>query len=163
MKYFVLITALLGVSLTLLSGCKKDDEKVKDCEVVLPTPVAQEMTTLENYLQINHISNAIKSEEGFYYIIEEPGTGDKPQDKCAQVLVNYKGSLINGVVFDQNTNQNFLLSGTIKGWQAGLRLIGEGGKIKLFLPPALGYGVNGSGQIPGNSILIFEVDLIKLF
>ena len=50
----------------------------------------------------------------------------------------------------------------IKGWGEGLTDIKEGGKIRLFIPSDLGYGQRGTGPIPGNSVLIFDVELIKV-
>jgi FKBP-type peptidyl-prolyl cis-trans isomerase FkpA len=46
------------------------------------------------------------------------------------------------------------------GWKLGLPLIKAGGKIKLYLPPSLGYGNSVSGNIPANSILVFEITLV---
>ena len=50
----------------------------------------------------------------------------------------------------------------IKGWQEGLTLVGEGAKIKLFVPSNLGYGPRGTGNIKPNSALIFEVEVLKV-
>lgn len=161
MKHLAIVTAVLS-SLLVFTGCKKDEDVKTNCTITLPEPKEQEIKAIENYLQVNNISNAIKSESGFYYIIEEPGTGAKPQDGCTTVLVNYKGALVNGAVFEESTNQTFELGSVIKGWQAGLLLIAGGGKIKLFIPPSLAYGVNGTSSIPGNAMLIFDIDLVKV-
>ncbi|HAD33478.1 MAG TPA: FKBP-type peptidylprolyl isomerase, partial [Chitinophagaceae bacterium] len=55
---------------------------------------------------------------------------------------------------------SFGLDGLIVGWQEGIPLIGAGGKIKLYLPPSLAYGSNANGNIPANSSLIFDIDLL---
>ena len=55
-----------------------------------------------------------------------------------------------------------LLNRVIKGWTEGLQLIGEGGKIRLFVPSELGYGENGNRGIEPNSTLIFDVELVKV-
>ena len=55
-----------------------------------------------------------------------------------------------------------LLNRVIAGWTEGLQLIGEGGKIRLFVPSALGYGENGNRGIEPNSTLIFDVELVKV-
>ncbi len=67
----------------------------------------------------------------------------------------------NGNVFDKSTAPvAYSLLNLITGWKNGLPLIKKGGKIKLYIPPALGYGQNQYQSIPGNSILIFDIDLL---
>lgn len=87
------------------------------------------------------------------------------------VTVKYVGAFTNGTVFDASANhpetQNgFTLTlgagGVIKGWDEGLVGMKEGGKRKLVIPPALGYGSQDYGPIPGNSTLVFEVELVKV-
>ena len=50
----------------------------------------------------------------------------------------------------------------IKGWTEGLQYIGEGGRIKLYIPAELGYGSRGTGLIKPNSTLVFDVELAKV-
>ena len=78
------------------------------------------------------------------------------------VWVNYKGTLLDGTVFDQNDDINFTLGRVIKGWSEGMKLVGEGGKIKLVIPGNLAYGEYGTRGIEPNSTLIFDVDLNKV-
>jgi FKBP-type peptidyl-prolyl cis-trans isomerase len=77
--------------------------------------------------------------------------------------VHYLGTLINGKKFDSSYDRGeaseFPLSDVIKGWQIGIPLFGRGGKGKLIVPPFLGYGSRAVGNIPANSILIFDIDL----
>ena len=98
---------------------------------------------------------------GLQYTIIAEGAAEKigPQDT---VWVNYKGTLLDGTVFDQNDSTEFELNYVIRGWQEGLQLVGEGGKIKLFVPAELGYGSRGQGQIKPNSALVFEVEVLKV-
>jgi len=72
--------------------------------------------------------------------------------------------LIDGTTFDQTGSSavTFQLGQLISGWQLGLPLIKPGGKIKLYLPPTLGYGSRTVGSIPANSILIFEISLVAI-
>ena len=87
-----------------------------------------------------------------------------PQDT---VLVRYKGTLIDGTVFDEVDAESepirLTLDRVISGWTEGLQLIGEGGKAQLYIPSELGYGANGSGSIEPNSTLIFDVELVQVF
>lgn len=103
---------------------------------------------------------------GLQYRIVKQGTGKSPKE-ADTVTVNYKGTLINGEEFDSSYSRNepitFALNKVIKGWTEGLQYIKEGGKIILYIPPELGYGQRGAGQkILPNSVLIFEVELIKV-
>lgn len=109
------------------------------------------------YLADNDLT-ATKTESGLYYIISIAGGAEKPASD-AEINVSYVGKLINGTIFDQSTNFTGDLDSMIAGWEEGIPLIGEGGKIKLLIPSALGYGSNSAGKIPANSVLIFDVTL----
>jgi FKBP-type peptidyl-prolyl cis-trans isomerase len=76
------------------------------------------------------------------------------------VATVYTGKLLNNTQFDASANPvSFLLNGVIKGWQIAIPLIRKGGRIKMVIPSSLAYGCNGSGSIPPNSPLYFEVTL----
>ena len=104
---------------------------------------------------------------GLQYEVIRQGTGPKP-DASDSVEVNYAGTLINGNEFDNSYKRGqsitFLLSGVIKGWTEALQLMPEGSKYKLYIPHQLAYGTNdvGNGSIPGGSVLIFEVELLRV-
>ena len=97
-----------------------------------------------------------------YEIIDEGDMSVKATDSADEVLVNYKGTLKDGTVFDQNDSLKFALNRVIKGWTEGMKLVGKGGEIILWVPSDLGYGERGSGQIPANSALKFEVTLLDV-
>lgn len=119
------------------------------------------------FLEGNKSKEGVKvTPSGLQYKIINPGSAKKP-GPTDEVTVHYKGTLINGTVFDSSYDRGqpatFPLNGVIPGWTEGLQLIGEGGKAMLFIPYNLGYGENGMGSvIPPNSTLIFEVELIKI-
>lgn len=107
-----------------------------------------------------------QTESGLQYIIIEPGNDVKPA-LVDTVWVKYKGTLIDGTVFDEVAEDqeavSFPLNQVIPGWGEGMGLIGEGGKIKLFVPSELAYGEMGAqGAIGPNSAIIFEVTLEKV-
>ncbi|MBO7644296.1 MAG: FKBP-type peptidyl-prolyl cis-trans isomerase, partial [Bacteroidales bacterium] len=58
--------------------------------------------------------------------------------------------------------ERFTLNAVVKGWTEGLQLVGEGGKIQLYVPAELAYGEQGRPGIDPNSVLIFDVDLLKV-
>lgn len=87
------------------------------------------------------------------------GTGDKPGAEDF-VLVNYKGMLKDGTVFDQADQTPLYLPQMIPGFAQGIIQMQVGGKYRLTIPSELGYGATASGPIPANSDLIFEVEVL---
>ena len=128
------------------------------------------MLKVEAYLDSNHI-HAQKHSSGFYYIIHSQGTGAFVTNLCSIVTVTYKGKFTNGITFDSTGTNNvatFQLGEVILGWQKGIPLVNKGASITLYIPPSLGYGPNdlqnnqGHVIIPGNSILIFDIDVLNI-
>ena len=101
-------------------------------------------------------------------IIEDVTVGQGAAAAAGQkVTVHYTGWLTNGTKFDSSKDRNdpfaFPLGGgrVIKGWDEGVQGMKVGGKRKLTIPPALGYGARGAGgAIPPNATLVFEVELL---
>ena len=117
----------------------------------------------EEYIaQFLQEEGAVQTESGLAYKIIEAGSDKKATSDKDTVWVNYKGTLLDGTVFDQNDDINFTLGRVIKGWSEGMKLVGEGGKIKLVIPGNLAYGEYGTRGIEPNSTLIFDVDLNKV-
>ncbi|MCA7000620.1 FKBP-type peptidyl-prolyl cis-trans isomerase [Dickeya solani] len=106
-----------------------------------------------------------KTESGLLYQVEKEGTGSSPKDSDT-VVVNYKGTLVDGSEFDNSYKRgeplSFRLDGVIPGWTEGLKHVKKGGKIKLVIPPTLAYGEAGVPGIPANSTLVFEVELLDI-
>ena len=123
----------------------------------------QDEAIIVKFLADNNI-NAIRHLSGLYYQILEPGSGTVTYSANTQVLAKYTGRLLNGSVFDQTTTQPlaFRLGDVIVGWQVGVPLIKKGGKIRLFIPSAYGYGRDGSGPIPSNAVLDFDIELVDV-
>lgn len=107
----------------------------------------------------------ITTASGLKYTDLVVGTGATPL-KGQTVTVHYTGTLTNGKKFDSSVDRGtpadfkIGVGSVIKGWDEALMTMKVGGKRKLVIPPALGYGPQGTPTIPGNSTLIFEVELL---
>ena len=102
---------------------------------------------------------------GLQYEVLTEGTGKKPK-ATDNVEVHYEGKLTDGTVFDSSVARgqpaSFRLDQVIPGWTEGVQLMKEGGKTRFTIPSNLAYGEMGAGTIPPNSVLIFEVELLKI-
>lgn len=103
---------------------------------------------------------------GLQYKIIKEGEGAQPA-ATDEVTVHYTGKLLDGTVFDSSVNRGepatFPLNRVIPGWTEGVQLMKEGAKYEFMLPSDLAYGPQGiPNAIPPHSILIFEVELIKV-
>ncbi len=110
----------------------------------------------------------IVTASGLKYVDLVQGDGPSPQTGQT-VSVNYVGTLTNGNKFDSSYDHgkpfDFRIGtgSVIKGWDEGVMSMKVGGKRKLTIPPALGYGFHGSPpNIPGNSTLLFEIELLSV-
>lgn len=103
---------------------------------------------------------AAKTASGLGYTMLRPATGATPA-AADFVLVNYIGYLAaTGAVFDQGMQAAFQVNGVIPGFSEGLQTLAKTGIARFCVPAAMGYGAEGSGPIPANSDLVFQVELI---
>jgi peptidylprolyl isomerase len=129
-----------------------------------PEETAKAAKELAEYLANNKIE-AVPTETGLYYVVTEPGNGEKPE-VGKPVTMHYTGKLLNGTVFDSSVERNqpfqFVLGvgQVIPGWDEGVQLMSKGEKGLLYIPYYLAYGERDMGDIPPFSNLIFEVELI---
>jgi FKBP-type peptidyl-prolyl cis-trans isomerase FklB len=119
------------------------------------------------FLDANKLKEGVKvTSSGLQYQVISSGNGKAPT-AADNVTVHYTGKLVDGTVFDSSVERNepatFGCGQVIPGWTEALQLMHEGDKWMLFIPSELGYGERGAGgQIPPYSVLIFEVELIKV-
>jgi FKBP-type peptidyl-prolyl cis-trans isomerases 1 len=98
-----------------------------------------------------------------YKVLAEGDSKNKPSDEDS-VEIYYTGKLIDGKVFDESKAKpiTFPLNGVVPGIKEGLQLIGQGGKITLYIPDNLAYGEYDIPSIPAGSRLVFDVELVKV-
>ncbi len=141
---FLVLTALFA------AGCGNDEDAFCEGRV-----------SIDDYLDANpQEGDIITDDSGLKYIILDPGTPQRPE-LTSFITINYDGRLTNDMEFDSGVGATFILGQLIEGWQIGLRKIGAGGMIRLFIPSELGYGARQSGDICPNSDLIFDVTVIE--
>jgi FKBP-type peptidyl-prolyl cis-trans isomerase len=120
----------------------------------------------KEFLEKNKSAPGVKeTASGLQYIMEKEGTGKSPKLDDT-VKAHYKGTLIDGTVFDSSYDRGqpleLPLKGVIPGWTEALQLMKVGGKAKLFIPPQLAYGNVARPKIPPGSVLIFELELLDI-
>lgn len=127
----------------------------------------ENMKKANEFLADNKTKEGVKvTASGLQYKEITAGTGEKPKS-TDQVKVHYKGTLIDGTVFDSSIDRGepitFPVTGVIPGWVEALQMMNKGSKWMLFIPPNLAYGERSpSPNIPPNSCLIFEVELLDI-
>lgn len=108
----------------------------------------------------------IETASGLQYEVLTQGEGDTHPTATSKVKVHYHGTLIDGSVFDSSVERNspisFGLNQVIPGWTEGVQLMTEGAKYRFYIGPDLGYGDRAAGAIKPGSLLIFEVELLKI-
>ncbi|MDJ1472473.1 FKBP-type peptidyl-prolyl cis-trans isomerase [Cytophagaceae bacterium DM2B3-1] len=163
----------------MLSALKGDSVKMSDMQMqmMINSYIEKEQNKKfeanakagEKFLADNKSKSGVKTTaSGLQYEVIKEGTGVKPV-ATDTVEVHYTGTLTNGKKFDSSYDHGkavkFPLNGVIPAWTEGLQLMTEGSKYKLYVPSSLGYGMQPPPQsgIEPNSVLIFEVELLKVY
>lgn len=164
---------VLAVS-TLASGCgDKAATTASTSTTSSSTPASQATgvsldgdapTQISTYAAANGLNDVKFTPEGVGYVIETPGEGAHPT-VSDNVTIHYRGYLVDGNEFDSSKGDpvTFPLSALIQAWQVAIPMIGRGGKIKIFAPPATAYGSNPppGTSITANTVLVFDVELVN--
>lgn len=120
----------------------------------------------EKFLAENKTKKGVEvTPSGLQYKIIKKGKGATPTDD-SRVVVKYKGTLIDGTVFDDSSKHGgtstFGVTQVVKGWTEALKMMPVGSKWEIYLPQELAYGTRDQGKIKPYSALIFELELIKI-
>jgi FKBP-type peptidyl-prolyl cis-trans isomerase len=120
----------------------------------------------EDFLANNKKKDGVQvTDSGLQYRVIKAGDGPKPASDDT-VEVHYRGKLIDGSEFDSSYSRNepskFPVRAVIKGWTEALQLMNVGSTWELTIPSDLAYGPQGNPNIPPNSVLIFEVELLGI-
>ncbi len=147
MKRITFLPFLLLVITLTLASCEED--KYADWKILN-----------QQWLE-KHTSGAEfkHTESGLSYVVIHQGEMGKPNLQSSYITANYKGWLIDGTVFDSGEYESYLYN-AIAGWQEAIVKMNVGGKYIIYVPADLGYGEDGSGDIPPHSTLIFEIELL---
>lgn len=138
----------------------------KDVEKKLVEQGAKNKKVGDSFLEENKkAKGVVTTGSGLQYQVLKEGSGPKAKESDV-VKVHYKGTLIDGTVFDSSIDRgepaSFPVGRVIKGWVEAMQLMNVGAKYKLFIPSDLAYGENSQGKIPPGSALIFEVELLAI-
>lgn len=160
------------VGLALVVGCTQSPvqqraaSRSESTAPTSPTSLAGGPPTEANAPGIPVVNGTVQTTpSGLKYIDEQVGTGGAVR-AGQNVNVHYTGWLTNGQKFDSSRDRGQLFSfplgqgRVIRGWDEGVATMQIGGKRRLVIPAALGYGTQGQGTIPPNSTLIFDVELL---
>ncbi|HKZ80652.1 MAG TPA: FKBP-type peptidyl-prolyl cis-trans isomerase [Pyrinomonadaceae bacterium] len=149
------------------TGPGKKQQQVRTMAIALVVVLAIGAIVYVMWRRGNSSEGEVRTASGLRYVDLKEGTGPAP--KFGQtVTVHYTGTLENGTKFDSSLDRGqpfeFRIGtgSVIKGWDEGLMSMKVGGKRKLIIPPSLGYGARAQPNIPANSTLIFDVELLNV-
>jgi len=163
-----------GVQEALKNGKDVDEQKMWEIQMYLNNYFSQiqsrageaSMKEGQDFLEANKKKQGVVTlPSGLQYKIIREGTGAKPSEED-DVDVVYHGSLIDGTVFQSSKESGdtvtFTVGDVVPGFREALTQMHEGSIWEVYIPSELGYGEGGGGQIKPNSVLIFEIDLVKV-
>jgi len=146
----------------------KDSIAMEERKQKAAEKAAENLVKQNEFLEKNKSEvGVIATESGLQYIILKEGEGKAAKDGDT-ITVHYTGTFLDGTKFDSSLDRNQPLSialgegQLIKGWVEMLRLMKKGEKVKTWIPSSLGYGEYGNHAVPGNSMLIFEMELLDI-
>jgi len=152
-RFLTTLAAGLLVALSL-SACGQSKEAIAN------------MDAAKTFMASNAKAEGVKTlPSGVQYKIVSSGPADGTSPKKSdEVKVHYEGKLLSDEIFDSSFQRGapatFPLGGLIPAWVEALQQMKPGDEWLLYVPPEQGYGAQGAGPIPPNSVLIFRIQLI---
>lgn len=158
-KTLVLSLITIFISILIFAGCGKKTQN---------NNTSNTAANSDDQVQVVDNSQTNQTEEE-QLKIDDLKIGDDGETKVGDTIsVNYIGTLTDGTKFDSSYDRSIpfeFVLGTnqvIKGWDIGVIGMKVGGKRKLTIPPDFGYGSRAVGDIPANSTLVFEIELLEI-
>lgn len=146
---------IAAVILPFLAACSVDSTASSSATV--------ETTDFASSLGVN-LAASTRTPDGMYYRDISVGTGAVVVSGNT-LNVRYDGYISNGTLFESNQTSGFPftigIGQVIPGWDEGILGMRVGGKRQLIIPPALAYGPYGNGPIPGNAVIVFNVEVVS--
>lgn len=171
----LILGVLLSVSSFLFSGCMEDDsnldELMRQQEEAYKKQLGTDTLAIKKYLADNNITNAKRTNSGLFYVLEPQPTGTVQPQANNTVRVHYKLTDLTGKEFDSSKGKaplKFKISpeknptAVIYGFEEAVLLLKVDGKGKFYLPSGIAYNTSGKGNIPPNTILIFDLELVAV-
>ena len=149
--------SLLLLSVIFLSSCNTGDDGPSTTE-----QLQKEIAVIDEFLTNRDITPIVDGSSGIRMDLKVLGTGGLPPKATSKVKVVYKTKDLDGHVFDLGTFDRTFES-TIPGWQAAMYLMPAGTKANFYVPSIYGYGPDGYGAVPGNTTLVLELELQKVY
>lgn len=163
-KFFSYLMFSLSL-LLMVTSCEDNEASQSEIDEMLINNYwsAHKNDAAYNGKELKALSN------GVYYVLRKAGnaaTTDRPVVDEANFLfstvtVDYSGKLLTGTEFDSNDSTEINLGNVVKGWQVGLPQMRCYDEATLFIPSAAGYGDSKKSDIPANSVLIFDIKLLR--
>lgn len=144
-NYLILVICLLSISFSLTAA----NDQVQGVEFLREVAQRPDIHQLKSGMLVEILTSSDKPD----------AKSPKLEDSCE---VTYKGTLIDGKLFDQSNTSVFAPNEVIKGWTEAMQMMTEGDKWKLYIPYYLAYGETGFRVIPPFSALVFELELVKV-
>lgn len=144
-----------------LSAAVEQYQSDLNIRVVLAEARKRQSENQQLFASLKKNTNVCQLASGLCYQILRQGHGPHPTPN-QRVRVSYIGRLVSGKIFEQTLSGpvDVDLTKVMRGWSEGLPFINPGGKLRLYIPPELAYGRNGTPTIPPDSTLIFDIDLL---